>query len=148
MRKCKDSALLGGDSALGEQCGSVADFVKGTNAKFANLPQNPQSSHSPTAIPRILEEKWAGYANATQVLESQSGFTKQVEILESTFESNTAKQAKRCKAKPQQVSLVIPRILEEYNQGDFEKSAPFVIASELCSRGNPQKQRQNPRIHF
>ncbi|ETD25950.1 phosphoribosylformylglycinamidine synthase subunit PurL [Helicobacter canis] len=45
------------DSALGEQCGSVADFVKGTNAKFANLPQNPQSNHSPTATPRILEEK-------------------------------------------------------------------------------------------
>ncbi len=44
-----------GDSALGEQCGSVADFVKGTTAKVANLPQNkrsevslenPQSSHS------------------------------------------------------------------------------------------------------
>ena len=45
------------DSALGEQCGSVADFVKGTTAKVANLPQNPQSSHSPTAIPRILEEE-------------------------------------------------------------------------------------------
>ena len=132
MRKCKDSALLGGDSVLGEQCGSVADFVKGTNAKFANLPQNPQSSHSPTAIPRILEEKWAGYANATQVLESQSGFTKQVEILESTFESNTAKQAKRCKAKPQQVSLVIPRILEEYNQGDFEKSAPSSLRASFA----------------
>ena len=45
------------DSVLGEQCGSVADFVKGTTAKVANLPQNPQSSHSPTAIPRILEEE-------------------------------------------------------------------------------------------
>ena len=45
------------DSALGEQCGSVADFVKGTTAKVANLPQNPQSSHSPTAIPRILEKE-------------------------------------------------------------------------------------------
>ena len=49
-------ATLEQDSVLGEQCGSVADFVKGTNAKFANLPQNPQSSHSPTAIPRILEK--------------------------------------------------------------------------------------------
>ena len=46
-----------GDSASGEQCGSVVDFVKGTNAKFANLPQNPQSSHSPTANLRILEEE-------------------------------------------------------------------------------------------
>ena len=45
-----------GDSALGEQCGSVANFVKGTIAKIANLPQSLQSSHSPTAIPRILEE--------------------------------------------------------------------------------------------
>ena len=44
------------DSALGEQCGSVADFVKGTDRESANLPQNPQSSHSPTAIPRICEE--------------------------------------------------------------------------------------------
>ena len=46
-----------GDSALGEQCGSVAPFAEGTNAKFANLPQKAQSSHSPTAIPRILEEE-------------------------------------------------------------------------------------------
>ena len=45
-----------GDSALGEQCGSVAPFAEGTNAKFANLPQKAQSSHSPTAIPRILKE--------------------------------------------------------------------------------------------
>ncbi|ETD25777.1 MqnA/MqnD/SBP family protein [Helicobacter canis] len=59
-----------GDSALGEQCGSVANFtketsptasgvpcfVKGTTAKVANLPQSLQSSHSPTAIPRILKE--------------------------------------------------------------------------------------------
>ena len=45
-----------GDSALGEQCGSVANFVKGTTAKVANLPQSLQSSHSPTATPRILEE--------------------------------------------------------------------------------------------
>ena len=55
------------DSVLGGQCDSVADFLKGTNAKFANLCENPQSSHSPTAlvrstspylqIPRILEEE-------------------------------------------------------------------------------------------
>ena len=42
---------------LGEQCGSVANFVKGTIAKIANLPQSLQSSHSPTATPRILEEE-------------------------------------------------------------------------------------------
>ncbi|MDL0080923.1 hypothetical protein [Helicobacter zhangjianzhongii] len=32
----------------------VACFVKGTTAKVANLPQNLQSSHSPTAILRIV----------------------------------------------------------------------------------------------
>ena len=53
--ECKQPRLR--DSASGEQCGSVADFVKGTNAKFANLPQNPQSSHSPTANLRIREEE-------------------------------------------------------------------------------------------
>ncbi len=45
------------DSALGRQCGSIALFAKGTNAKFANLSQKAQSSHSPTAIPRILKEE-------------------------------------------------------------------------------------------
>lgn len=64
----KDGALFAQvvreDSALGEQCGSVADFAKGTTAKVANLPQNPQSSHSPTANLRILEE------------ENRSGFEK------------------------------------------------------------------------
>ena len=50
-------AMSRGDSVLGGQCDSVADFHKGTNAKFANLCKNPQSSHSPTAIPRILGEE-------------------------------------------------------------------------------------------
>ena len=55
------------DSVLGGQCDNVADFLKGTNAKFANLSKNLQSSHSPTAlvrstspylqIPRIIEEE-------------------------------------------------------------------------------------------
>ena len=53
--ECKQPRLR--DSASGEQCGSVADFVKGTTAKVANLPQNPQSSHSPTANLRIREEE-------------------------------------------------------------------------------------------
>lgn len=74
-----------GDSDLGEQCGSVVDFVKGTNAKFANLPQNPQSSHSPTANLRILEEeKQAGRENTP--LESQGGDGKQ-QAPESTFDN-------------------------------------------------------------
>ena len=51
-----ESSLTNRDSALGEQCGSVAKIVKGTTTKVANLPQFLQSSHSPTASPRILEE--------------------------------------------------------------------------------------------
>ena len=91
-----------GDSALGEQCGSVAPFAEGTNAKFANLPQKAQSSHSTTAKQaiavqgvaeagffrnlRILEEdKQAGCENPTQILESHSGFTKTAQTLESSF---------------------------------------------------------------
>ncbi|ETD27628.1 NAD(P)H-hydrate epimerase [Helicobacter canis] len=68
----RDCALFSRDSALGEQCGSVADFVKGTNAKFANLPQNPQSSHSPTANPRILEEEKQAESENQTALESSS----------------------------------------------------------------------------
>ena len=67
------------DSALGEQCGSVADFVKGTDRESANLPQNPQSSHSPTATPRILEE------------DNQA--TSEKQALESTFEKTTKTQS-------------------------------------------------------
>ena len=75
-----------GDSALGEQCGSVAPFAEGTNAKFANLPQKAQSSHSPTAIPRILkEDNQTECENPTQILESHSGFTKTAQTLESSF---------------------------------------------------------------
>ncbi|STO97118.1 putative small multidrug resistance protein [Helicobacter canis] len=81
------------DSVLGEQCGSVANFVKGTTDKVANLPQSLQSSHSPTAIPRILEEeKGAECENPTQILESHSSFTKQAENLESTFDKNAELQ--------------------------------------------------------
>ncbi|STO96482.1 glycosyltransferase family 8 protein [Helicobacter canis] len=64
------------DSALGEQCGSVANFVKGTTTKVANLPQSLQSFHSPTATPRILEEKSSSRA-------AQSGVA--IHSLESSF---------------------------------------------------------------
>ena len=72
------------DSVLGRQCGSVADFVKGTTAKVANLPQNPQSSHSPTATPRILEESQA---------ECETSCREQ-QTLESTFQQNAQKSKK------------------------------------------------------
>ena len=50
-----------GDSALGEQFDKIENFVKGTTAKVANLPQNSQSLQSPTANLRILEKhKQAG----------------------------------------------------------------------------------------
>ena len=59
--------LFSVDSVLGEQCGSVANFVKGTTAKVADLPQSLQSSHSPTAIPRILEESQAENETQTEL---------------------------------------------------------------------------------
>ncbi|STO97302.1 hypothetical protein [Helicobacter canis] len=52
-----ESTFSNGDSASGEQCGSVARYGKGTNTKFANLYHNAQSSHSPTANLRILEKE-------------------------------------------------------------------------------------------
>ena len=67
----------GRDSVLGEQCGSVALCGKGTTAKFANLPQNkrsevslenPQSSHSPTATPRILMEESQKQSEKARIL--------------------------------------------------------------------------------
>ncbi len=45
------------DSALGEQCGSVAKIVKGTTTKVANLPQFSQSYHSPTANQKQPQSK-------------------------------------------------------------------------------------------
>ena len=70
-RELAEEIIASIDSVLGEQCGSVANFVKGTTAKVANLPQSLQSSHSPTAIPRILEESQA--ENETQT-ELESNF--------------------------------------------------------------------------
>ena len=67
----------GRDSVLGEQCGSVALCGKGTTAKVANLPQNkrsevslenPQSSHSPTATPRILMEESQKQSEKARIL--------------------------------------------------------------------------------
>ncbi|WP_455948926.1 dihydroxy-acid dehydratase [Helicobacter pullorum] len=41
------------NSSLGMQCDKIVDFVRGTDAKSANLPQNPQNLHSHTANTRI-----------------------------------------------------------------------------------------------
>ena len=47
--KILESTLPCNDLTSGIQCGSVANFVKGTDSKSANLPQNLQSYHSNTA---------------------------------------------------------------------------------------------------
>ena len=62
------------DSALGEQCGSVADFAKGTTDKVANLSQNPQSSHSPTAkqATAVQGEAEAGFFRNLRILEAEN----------------------------------------------------------------------------
>ena len=44
-----------GNSSLGMQCDKVENFVKGTDAKSANLPQNSQNLHSHTANTRIVD---------------------------------------------------------------------------------------------
>ncbi|ETD25768.1 S-adenosylmethionine:tRNA ribosyltransferase-isomerase [Helicobacter canis] len=63
------------DSALGEQCGSVAKIMKGTTAKVANLPQFLQSSHSPTAKPAIAVQgvAEAGFFRNPRILEEAKG---------------------------------------------------------------------------
>ena len=91
------SSVMREDSALGEQCGSVADFLKkhrlsasgipcfakGTTDKVANLPQNersevslenPQSSHSPTAKPAtaVQGEAEAGFFRNLRILEAEN----------------------------------------------------------------------------
>ena len=61
------------NSASGEQCGSVARYGKGTNAKLANLYHNAQSSHSPTAKPAIAVqgEAAAGFFRNLRILEEK-----------------------------------------------------------------------------
>ena len=78
------------DSALGEQCGSVANFVKGTTTKVANLPQSLQSSHSPTATPRILEEN---QANQSSLRDTAPAVARQ-----STLESSVQVDSMDCHA--------------------------------------------------
>ena len=65
--KCKKR-----DSALGEQFDKIENFVKGTTAKVANLPQNFQNLQSPTATPRILGEKSRAQGENQTTLESSS----------------------------------------------------------------------------
>ena len=93
------------DSASGEQCGSVAHYGKGTNTKFANLYHNAQSSHSPTANLRILEEKQARRELSSQADEAlfpssrASVASVAIHSLESSFEKVDSRNALFANAK-------------------------------------------------
>lgn len=52
----RDDEILN-NSSLGMQCDKVENFVKGTDSKSANLPQNSQNLHSHTANTRIGNSK-------------------------------------------------------------------------------------------
>ena len=69
-----DFSLLGGDSVLGEQCGSFALCGKGTTTKVANLYHKVQSYTVPTATPRILEEE--NQAECENAISLESTFEK------------------------------------------------------------------------
>lgn len=101
-------AISRGDSVLGGQCDSVADFHKGTNAKFANLCKNPQSSLVPTAlvrstspylqIPRILEEE-------KQVRKVDSRILQSLESQQTTGDSKIVDEKCGLQAKAQESYL-------------------------------------------
>ena len=93
-----DSALGKRDSALGEQCGSVAKIVKGTTAKVANLPQSLQSSHSPTASPRILEENQSSL-RAVSAKQSTLESSAQVDSSTTTTLNEPTKDSRICDEK-------------------------------------------------
>ena len=83
------------DSALGSHSSDFVDFGTTADHKSSSAPKSTKSTASTTAIPRILEEeKRAECENPTQILESQNGFTKQAENLESTFDKNAKLQKK------------------------------------------------------
>ena len=112
------------DSALGEQCGSVANFVKGTTAKVANLPQSLQSSHSPTATPRIPEEEKQAKSKNKTGLESN--------FLDSSSPSSRAAQSgvaihKKVDSTSEAQNLKMPakdsRIFDKNAQNVFSQNA-------------------------
>ena len=97
-----------GDSVLGRQFDKIENFtketsptasgvpcfVKGTDRKSANLPQNFQNLQSPTAIPRILEEYNRGGFEKSALLSLRADLSawqstqKRTQPLESTFDKN------------------------------------------------------------
>ena len=105
------------DSALGEQCGSVADFVKGTNAKFANLPQNPQSNHSPTAKPAtaVQGEAEAGFFRTPRILEKDNQAECKKSAQTQKLDSSTASSNQQA-SNPQAIYLSIQEAVEIFFQ--------------------------------
>ena len=85
----------GRDLVLGRQCGSVGVFAEGTNAKFANLPQKRQSSHSPTATPRILEEE-NEKSTENQKVDSSTATTLNEQAQDSRISKETSPNGERC----------------------------------------------------
>ncbi|MDL0079885.1 tRNA uridine-5-carboxymethylaminomethyl(34) synthesis enzyme MnmG [Helicobacter sp. CPD2-1] len=52
-----DSALLGGDSALGRHSADFGDLEATADHQSSSAPKSPKNYESPTAMPRILEEE-------------------------------------------------------------------------------------------
>ena len=80
------------DSALGEQFDKIENFVKGTTAKVANLPQNFQNLQSPTAIPRILEEEKSSLRDTAPAVARQS--TLESSVLVDSMDCHADKSAR------------------------------------------------------
>ena len=109
---------------MGEQCGSVANFVKGTTDKVANLSQSLQSSHSPTATPRIPEEEKQAKSKNKTGLESN--------FLDSSSSSSRAAQSgvaihKKVDSTSEAQNLKMPakdsRIFDKNAQNVFSQNA-------------------------
>ena len=127
---------------MGEQCGSVANFVKGTTAKVANLPQSLQSSLVPTANPRILEEEnQAGSETQTELesnfLDSSSPSlrdTAPAVAWQSTLESSAQVDSMDCHADFQSArndSNNAPTLNEPAkDSGIFDNKAPTISKSQ------------------
>ena len=124
----EDWALLGGDSALRDK--------SGVSARALQL-------HTPSMRPcaRLKNPDFS-----SQILESQSGFTKQAKIkttaLKSTFESPTAKQATAVQGEAAAGFFRTPRILEKDNQAECKKSAKNKKTTDI------QKVDSSKQAHF
>ena len=77
------------NGSLGMQCDKIADFSKGTDAKSANLPKNPQNLHSHTAMTNFV----ASGGNLTESTPSQEASPAQDSKTDS--ESHESPESKR-----------------------------------------------------